>query len=110
MSTATATRPARPAAIGSGPLHNALEDARDRAQLQAFCRAVVCAPADASTDGIRVDMTLVLDLMRRRGYTVGEPRHAPCQVRRGATIWHVPVTLPAGGPGFALGYVTPNTS
>jgi hypothetical protein len=101
---------ARTAPIGSGILHHALEEARDRANLQAFCHAVGCAPADASSDGIHVDMPRVFEIMRQRGYTVGQPAHAPCQVRKGRTIWHVAVTLPAGGPSLALGYLTPNTS
>lgn len=107
---ATTARNARSAPIGTGILHNALEDARDRAQLHALCQAIGCAPTDASSDGIHVDMLLVLGLMRQRGYSVGQPAHAPCQIRKGRTIWHVVVTLPAGGPSLTLGYLTPNTS
>ena len=107
MPTATATRAAP---IGSGVLHNALEDARDRAQLQAFCLAIHCAPADASSDGIHGDMLRVFDLMRARGYQVSEPKRPQTQLRKSVTTWLVNVTLPAGGPSFVLGFCTPNTS
>jgi hypothetical protein len=110
MSTATATRPARTAPIGSGPLHNALEDARDRAKLEAFCLAIGCAPADASSDGVHVDMLRVFDLMRRRGYSVSEPIRPQAQQRKDVTTWLANVTLPAGGPSLVLGFSTPNTS
>lgn len=106
-SAATASRPPR---IGSGPAHCALEDARDRANLNAFCRNVGCVPEEVSADGIRLDILRALDAMRQRGYVVGQPTQAPCQVRRRATIWHVRVTLPAGGPSCTLGFTTPNTS
>jgi hypothetical protein len=107
---ATATRPARTAPIGSGHLHNVLEDARDRAQLQAFCAGVGCALDDASSDGIHVDMPMVLDLMRRRGYTVSEPTRPQTQLRKSVTTWLASITLPAGGPSLVLGFSTPNTS
>lgn len=105
MSTAT-----RAAPIGSGPLHHALEDARDLAQLQALCRATGCAPADVSGDGIHVDMLRVLDLMRARGYGASVPVRPQAQMRRGATTWLVAITLPNGGPGVTVGFYVPNTS
>lgn len=107
---ATATRPARTAPIGSGHLHNALEDARDRTKLHAFCAAIGCGPADASSDGVRVDMLRVFETMRRRGYTVSQPTRPQAQLRKDVTTWLVNVTLPAGGPSFVLGFSTPNTS
>ena len=110
MTTATATRPARTAPIGSGHLHGALEDARDRAKLQAFCHAIGCTAADASSDGVRVDMLRVFEVMRRRGYSVSEPTRPQAQRLKGATTWLSNVTLPAGGPSFVLGFCTPNTS
>ena len=109
MST-TATRPSRTVPIGRGAAHQALEDARERSKLHNICHALSCAPGDASTDGIHVDMPRIFAVLRRQGYAVGEPRHAPAQVQRGYTIWHVQVTLPGNGPSFALGYFTPNTS
>lgn len=111
MNSATAAaRGAHAAPLGTGHLHRALEDARDLANLQSFCRALTCAAADVSSDGIHLDVLRVLDVMRQRGYGVGRPAPAPCQVRKGRTIWHVSVTLPAGGPSLTLGFYTPNTS
>ena len=106
MST-TATR-AKP--IGTGHLHNALEDARDLATLQAFCRAIHCTPADISSDGIRVDMLHIFDFMRQRGYGVSVPVQPQAQMRKGATTWLVAITLPHGGPSATLGFYVPNTS
>jgi hypothetical protein len=110
MPTATATRPARTAPIGSGHLHNVLEDARDRAQLAAFCAGVGCTLADASSDGVHVDMLRVFEVMRRRGYSVSQPTRPQAQQHTNVTTWLASVTLPAGGPSFVLGFSTPNTS
>lgn len=107
MSAATATRAAP---IGTGPLHCALEDARDRAYLQDLWRAVACERADVSSDGIRIDMLRVFDLMRQRGYLVSEPRRPQLQRRQGRSTWLVDVTLPAGGASFVWAFETPNTS
>ena len=110
MTTATATRPARAAPIGTGQLHTTLEDARDRARLQAFCAAVSCTPADASLDGIHVDWPRLFETMRQRGYTVTEPRRPQAQPRRDVTTWLATITLPDNGPRCVLGFCTPNTS
>ena len=109
-SAATATRAAP---IGTGPLHCALEDARDRAYLQELCRAVGCIPADVSSDGIRIDMLRVFDLMRQRGYLVSDPTRPQAQPRaqrKHRTTWLVNVTLPASGASFVWAFEVPNTS
>jgi hypothetical protein len=107
MTHATATRTAP---IGAGPLHCALEDARDRGHLQALCRAVSCDAADVSSDGIHIDMLEVLELMRKRGYSLTHPRHPTTQRHRGRTTWLVDITMPAAGPSFTWAFDTPNTS
>ena len=107
MSTATTTR-AKP--IGTGHLHNALEDARDLATLQVFCRAIHCTPADISSDGIHVDMLHIFDFMRVRGYGVGAPTRPQAQMCKGATTWLVAITLPGNGPSVTLGFYVPNIS
>ncbi len=106
-STAT---PTRAAPIGRGHLHNALEEARDRAHLQDLCRAVSCSAADVSSDDIHIDMLRVLDLMRQRGYLVSEPRRPTTQRRHGRITWLVDVTLPAGAASFVWAFETPDTS
>lgn len=112
MSTATATRApnsrARTAPIGTGHLHQALEDARDTATLNAFCRAHVCTAAEVSSDGKRLDMLRVFDLMRARGYTVSAPAKAEHQPKKGFTGWLVEVVLPGPGARFTLGFYTRN--
>ena len=106
MTTAT-----RAAPIGAGHLHNALEDSRDLATLQAFCRAIRCAPSYISSDGIHVDMLHLFDFMRRSGYGVSAPTRPQAQIRKGATTtWLVAVRLPGNGPSFTLGFYVPNTS
>lgn len=94
---------------GTGELHQALENARDSKILHAFCQEHGCAVVDVSSDGVRVDMLRVLDLMRRRGYTVAEPTRPQSQQRKGHTTWLVAIALP-NGPHCALGFCTPNTS
>lgn len=108
MPTAATARRATP--IGAGILHNALEDARDRSNLQALCHAVVCTAPEVSADGIHTDMLRLFDLMRQRGYIVGEPRRPQTQRRQHVATWLVNVTLPAGGASFTWAYDAPNTS
>jgi hypothetical protein len=113
MSTATATRNptarARTTPPGTGHLHQALEDSRDRIQLEQFCSAHVCTPAEVSSDGKRIDMLRVFDLMRARGYTVAPPARAQTQLTKGFTAWLVDVALPGPGARLQLGFYTPNT-
>lgn len=107
----TATRPEKaPAPIGTGALHKALVVQRDRSQLQDFCAAVRCTQAQASSDGIHLDILRVLDLMRGRGYQASAPLKPPHQPRRDLTMWLVDVTLPNNGPCLRLAFVTPNVS
>jgi hypothetical protein len=111
MTTATATRApsvkTRAKPIGSGDLHRALEESRDLAALHAFCRANVCTAADVSSDGKRLDMLRVFDLMRTRGYTVSAPVKPQQQPKKGLTAWYVHVGT--AGAQFDLGFYTPNT-
>ncbi|MEO7579937.1 MAG: hypothetical protein ABIT83_20195 [Massilia sp.] len=109
--TATRSRPAQPRTppLGTGELHHALEDARDLKCLHAFCDSLACTSADVSTDGIRLNVVRILDLMRRRGYLVADPVKRPAPGVKGQTAWHVVITIPAG-PTFALGFCTPDTS
>lgn len=110
---ATATRavqrPLQSAPLGSGQLHQALEDSADIARLHAFCRAYVCTPGSVSSDGKRLDPLKVFDLMRAKGYQVAIPRRPQLQQRKGFTTWLVDVTLP-DQTGVRLGFYTPNTS
>ncbi len=92
---------------GTGVLHHALEDARDLGRLNAFCCAHVCTVGQVSTDGKRLDMLKVFDLMRARGYHVGEPTRPQLQQRKGFTTWLVHVVLPDRTE-VTLGFYTPN--
>jgi hypothetical protein len=95
----------RTAAPGTGQLHQALEDARDRDTLRRFCSAYVCTPAEVSEDGKRLHMPRVLQLMRTRGYAVSEPFKAPHQPKRGLTAWMVHIRTERVE--FDIGYYTP---
>jgi hypothetical protein len=106
-----ATRPKQAAApLGTGQLHQALEESQDRSKLKAFCAAVGCTAAEASSDGAHLDILRVLDVMRVRGYQVSAPIKPPHQPRRDLTTWLVDVILPNNGPALRLGFVTPNAS
>lgn len=97
-----------PARIGTGELHQALEDAKDHARLIAFAASVGCAISDVCTpDGKRLDMLRTLALMRQRGYTVGDPHRPQSQLRKGHTTWCVSITLPSGAS-CAMAFFTPN--
>ena len=91
---------------GTGELHQALEDARDRDTLASFCRANVCTPAEVSDDGKRLHLPRVLGLMRARGYDVSEPRRPQHQPKKGLTAWIVHVRMPRAE--FDIGFYTPN--
>lgn len=113
MSVATAKRPAahppRTTPIGTGDLHRALEDARDLAQLHAFCCAHVCTTGQVSADGKRLNMLMVFDLMRLHGYAITQPAKAPRQPRRNSTMWTVTVTLP-NKTTVQLAFATPDAA
>lgn len=104
----TDTRPRHAAPIGTGYLHKALEDSRDHAQLDALCAAVGCTAAEASSDGVHLDILHVFDLMRSRGYKVGALIKPQQQPRPGFTTWLIDATLPNNGPSVRLGFVTAN--
>lgn len=110
MTSATRTRApnarARTTPLGTGELHQVLEDARDKATLASFCSAHVCTPEEVSTDGKRLHLPRVLQLMRSRGYQVADPVQAPIQPKRGLTAWIVHVRLPKVE--FDLGFYTPD--
>jgi hypothetical protein len=112
MTAAVATRApnarAHTSPPGTGELHRALEDARDRASLSDFCSAHVCTPEEVSTDGKRLDMLRVFDLMRARGYEISAPARAQHQPVKGSTKWLTHVQLPTG-QSFDMGFYTPNT-
>lgn len=107
--TATRSRPAA-APIGTGALHQALEQSRDLSKLKAFCAAVGCTAAEASSDGVHLDILHVFDLMRSRGYKLSAPVKSRHQPRQDFTTWIVDTTLPNNGPCVRLGFVTPNAS
>lgn len=113
MTAATARRPAARAGtlapLGTGQLHQALDNSRSLAHLHAFCAAHKCEAAQVSVGGIRLDLLLVLDLMRSRGYTVSEPTRPQHQPVKGSSIWTVNVTLPSGSS-VQLGFQIPDTS
>ncbi|WP_036170387.1 hypothetical protein [Massilia sp. 9096] len=105
MKRASHTRAQTPA-IGTGELHQALEDERNRIQLAEFCSAHVCTPDQVSNDGKRLYLPRVLQLMRDRGYQVSEPAPAPHQPKRGFTAWLVHVRIKSAE--FDLGFYTPD--
>ena len=93
MRPATAARSAAP---NPNPLSQALADSNAAARLAAFVRATGCSPLDVSSDqGKSLDWLSVLDVMRRRGYTVGEPVRPQAQTRRGSTAWLVTIGIRA---------------
>lgn len=97
---------ARTSPLGTGELHQVLEDARDRAELATFCSAHVCTPDQVSADGQRLHLPRVLQLMRDRGYQVADPVPAPIQPKRGLTAWIVHIRLPKVE--FDMGFFTPD--
>ena len=110
--TATAQRsPSRhhTTPIGTGELHNALEDARDLGRLHDFCKSNGCSVEQVSKDGKRLHMLMVFDLMRSRGYVIAAPVRNQHQPRRDQTTWLVSITLP-DRTSVQLGFCTPNTS
>lgn len=92
------------APLGTGELHRALEEARDREALNRFCSAHVCTPAEVSEDGKRLHLPRVLQLMRSRGYQVSDPVRAPHQPKRGFTAWMVHIRIRHAE--FDLGFYT----
>jgi hypothetical protein len=113
MTSSTRTRAAKARArttpIGTGELHQVLEDARDRVQLAHFCSAHVCTPDQVSADGKRLHLPRVLQLMRDRGYQVSEPtpaQHQP-KAKQGLTAWLVHIRTPCNIE-FDMGFYTPN--
>jgi hypothetical protein len=93
--------------LGTGELHQALEDARNHDALIKFCSAHVCTPAEVSEDGKRLHLPRVLQLMRNRGYHVSDPKPAPHQPKKGFTAWLVHVQIPRVE--FDLGFYTRDT-
>jgi hypothetical protein len=99
---------ARTTVPGTGELHQALEDARDRDILTKFCRANVCTPEEVSSDGKRLHMPRVLQLMRNRGYQVSDPtkpQHQP-KAKQGFTAWLVHIRMRRVE--FDIGFFTSN--
>lgn len=97
---------ARTPALGTGELHQALEDARNRETLIRFCSAHVCTPTEVSEDGKRLHLPRVLQLMRSRGYHVSEPTRPQHQPKKGFTAWLVHIRMPRVE--FDIGFYTPN--
>jgi len=97
---------ARTTPLGTGELHQALEEARDRATLANFCSAHVCTPTDVSEDGVRLHLPRVLQLMRNRGYQVADPIRASHQPKRGFTAWIVHIQISRAE--FDIGFYTPD--
>lgn len=96
MSAATTARPPKgKAPVGTGKLSQALHHARDRDDLNRFCSAHVCTPAEVSEDGMHLHLPSVLQLMRTRGYEVSapiKPQHQP-KARQGLTAWVVHIRV-----------------
>lgn len=110
MSAKTARAPnarARTSPLGTGELHQALEDTRDRVELVRFCSAHVCTTFEVSEDGKRLHLPRVLQLMRDRGYQVSDPTPPQHQPKKGFTAWLVHIRTP-GSIEFDIGFYTPN--
>lgn len=99
---------ARTTPLGTGELHQALENARDRAELATFCSAHVCTPTEVSEDGVRLYLPRVLQLMRDRGYDVSDPARPQHQPKKGLTAWLVHIRMPRAE--FDIGFYTSNAS
>lgn len=110
MTTAAIARRIPAAPIGTGILHQALEDARDLDRLHRLCRVQGLDPDAISTaDGKRVDMFRAFAAMRAQGYVIGDPKRSQTRLKRGLTTWLVDIQIPAG-PSLSIGFYTPNTS
>jgi hypothetical protein len=109
--TATAVaRRTHCAPIGTGALHQALEDARDLDRLHRFCQSQqLDVDAVSTADGKRIDILRTFAAMRARGYVIADPKRSQSQLKRGLTTWLVDIQLPAG-PSLSIGFYTPNTS
>jgi hypothetical protein len=107
-STRAANARARTTPLGTGELHQALEDARDQGELTRFCSAHVCTPSEVSEDGVRLHLPRVLQLMRARGYQVSDPIPPQHQPKKGFTAWLVHIRIP--GAEFDIGFYTANAS
>ena len=94
--------------LGTGELHQALEDTRDRLELARFCSAHVCTPDQVSQDGKRLHLPRVLQLMRDRGYQVSDPTPPQHQPKKGFTAWLVHIRMPRAE--FDIGFYTSNAS
>ena len=92
--------------LGTGELHCALEAARDLAALNSFCAAHACSAEQVSTDGRRLELPKVFELMRSRGIEVAEPVRAPLQPKPGFTGWLVHIRMPRAE--FDIGFFTVN--
>lgn len=92
------------APLGTGDLHQALEGAQALAALHAFCSAQVCTPAEVSSDGRRLDILRVFDLIRARGYDVAQPVRPQHQPKKGFTAWIVHIRMPTVE--FDMGFYT----
>jgi hypothetical protein len=99
---------ARTTPLGTGELHHALEDARDRVELARFCSAHVCTPDQVSQDGKRLHLPRVLQLMRDRDYQVSDPVRPQHQPKKGFTAWTVHIRMPRVE--FDIGFYTTNES
>lgn len=106
MSRAPNTK-ARTTPLGTGELHQALEDARDQGELARFCSAHVCTTFEVSEDGKRLHLPRVLQLMRDRGYHISDPTPPQHQPKKSFTAWLVHIRTP-GGIEFDMGFYTPN--
>lgn len=110
MSSAALARRAHAAPIGTGALHQALEDARDLDRLHRLCHVQGLDPDAVSTaDGKRVDMFRAFAAMRAQGYIISDPKRSQTRLKPGLKTWLVDIQLPAG-PHLSLGFYTPNTS
>ena len=66
-------------------------------RLQHLAKSVRCAPKDLSSDGGRsIDMLLLLDVMRARGYRIDPPVMATAQPNPLHTIWLINIVVPTG--------------
>jgi hypothetical protein len=99
---------ARTTPLGTGELHQALENARDQGELARFCSAHVCTPTEVSEDGVRLHLPRVLQLMRARGYDVSDPTPPQHQPKKGFTAWLVHIRMPRAE--FDIGFYTSNAS
>jgi len=99
--TAATRAPAGPAKKptpppGQGELHDSLIAANELARLARIAESTGCSTQELATEsGKGIDLPRLFDAMRRRGYTVDDPKRPTQQLylSRGLEVWTVDISI-----------------